>query len=64
MLQYSVLLFTIFHNLTECGRDFEMMQTTAVRGQVKCNKKNVANTAVMLGIDIRLGLFLQYTFRM
>uniref|UniRef100_A0AAF5PPD6 Uncharacterized protein n=1 Tax=Wuchereria bancrofti TaxID=6293 RepID=A0AAF5PPD6_WUCBA len=30
-----------------------MMQTVAVRGQLKCGEKNVINTRVVLGIDIR-----------
>ncbi|EJW86480.1 hypothetical protein WUBG_02608 [Wuchereria bancrofti] len=33
-----------------------MMQTVAVRGQLKCGEKNVINTRVVLGIDIRFGI--------
>lgn len=35
----------------------EMRQTIAVRGQVKCGFRNLVNTKVKLGIDIRFGLF-------
>ncbi|KAL4003192.1 hypothetical protein ACH3XW_6595 [Acanthocheilonema viteae] len=53
MFQYSVLLFTIFHMLSESDRILEKMQTIAIRGQLKCGEKNVVNTTVILGIDIR-----------
>ncbi|EFO23007.1 hypothetical protein LOAG_05479 [Loa loa] len=52
MFQYSVLLFTLFHILSESSRILEMMQSIAIRGQLKCGQKNVVNTKVVLGIDI------------
>ncbi|CAG9539125.1 unnamed protein product [Cercopithifilaria johnstoni] len=53
MFHHSLLLLTIFYTVTESGRIPEMMQTIAIRGQLKCDEKDVVNTVVILGINIR-----------
>uniref|UniRef100_A0A915PZK2 Transthyretin-like family protein n=1 Tax=Setaria digitata TaxID=48799 RepID=A0A915PZK2_9BILA len=49
MLLCTILLSAMLYILTGS----ETMQTIAVQGQVKCAQKNVVNTVVVLGIDIR-----------
>lgn len=57
MYRWSVLLLTVFHILSGSSTVHGTMQTIAVRGQLKCGQKNVVNTKVILGIDIKFGLF-------
>lgn len=53
VLQCSTLLLsTIIFIISTSGNNIALLQTIAVRGQVKCGPRNVINTIVRLGIDI------------